>query len=105
APGTGKYGYQTYYGRKFFYKTTTGALICAHIPFLREGDNDVDRAEPEQFARLSDVLSILDRLGSARYPDAIIPVIAAHAETAIPLVQGEKVLEMLAREKADTSTG
>jgi hypothetical protein len=95
------YGYQTYYGRKFFYKTATGALICGHIPFLRPDDRDAERADPSQYARLEDALSILDKLGSARYPNAIIPVIAAHAETAIPLVQGRKVLEMLARDETE----
>jgi hypothetical protein len=99
------YGYQDYYGRKLFYKTKTGALICAHLPHLRDGDRDMSRADPSQFARLPDVLAILDRLGSARYPDAIIPIIAAHAETAIPLSQGRRVLEMLARDKGDFSAG
>ena len=61
----------------------------------------MSRADTSQYARLEDVLSILDKLGSARYPNAIVPVIAAHAETAIPLIQGRKVLEMLARDKSD----
>jgi hypothetical protein len=97
-PTDSLYGKQTYYGRKFFYKTKTKALICGHVPFLNKDGLDRSRAEPSQYPRLADILSILDRLGSARYPNAIIPVIAAHAEASIPLIQGRKILEMLAKE-------
>lgn len=100
APGDRPYGQVTYFGRKFFYKTKTKALICGTVPYLRDGDDDLDRADASQFARIEDILSILDRLASARYPNAIIPVLAAHAECSIPLTQGRVVLEMLTKAKS-----
>ena len=102
--GDRRYGEVTYFGRKIFYKTKTKALICATVPFLHEGDDDTDRADPAQFQRLDDILTILDQLASARYPNAIIPVLAAHAECSIPLTQGRKVLEMLTKESSSVLT-
>lgn len=55
-------------------------------------------AKPSQFPRLADTLDLLDLLVSMRYPNAVIPLIAAHAEAAIPLQMGEKVLDKLTRE-------
>ena len=92
------YGSQTYYGRKFFYKTRGGARIVSVLPFMRPGDDDLNRAELSQHPRLADSLNILDELVSVRYPDAIVPIIAAHAEAAIPMQMGRRVLEQITRE-------
>jgi NurA domain len=97
------YGSQTYYGRKFFYKTRSGARIVGVLPFLRDGDDDLNRAEASQYPRLPDALNILDELVSARYPDAVVPLIAAHAEAAIPIQMGRRVLEQIAREMVGES--
>jgi hypothetical protein len=45
----------------------------------------------------------LDELLSARYPDAVVPLIAAHAEAAIPIQMGRRVLEQIAREMVGES--
>lgn len=95
------YGKDTYYGRKFLYKTTTGALIVGVSPFFRPADRDLKIAQPSQYPRLGDALNILDALVSARYPNAIIPLIAAHAEAAIPLNMGSRVLEIMTRQLID----
>lgn len=91
------YGRQTYFGRKFFYKTRTGALLVGLLPHLRPGDDDLLRAEPEQFPRLFDALAILDELVSVRYPNSLSALVAAHAEAAIPLHLGNDILGQLAR--------
>lgn len=92
------YGKDTYYGRKFLYKTRTGALIVGVSPFLHDGNDDLKRADVGQYPRLADALNLLDELVSARYPNAIVPIIEAHAEAAIPMNLGQRVLEGLARE-------
>ncbi|HTU80521.1 MAG TPA: hypothetical protein VMF61_00235 [Candidatus Acidoferrales bacterium] len=106
APGDRPYYDNTYYGRKFFYKTKTGSLICATVPFLSNDARDVTRepADPSQFPRLADVLNLLDKLVSDRYEDSLIPIIAAHSEAAIPLQQGKRVLEALLKEYMQSST-
>jgi NurA domain len=92
------YGLGTYYGRKFFYKTRSGALIVATLPFLAEDHRDTDRAEASQYPRLADAMGVLDLLVSSRYPNSLAPIVSAHAEAAIPLNLGTRVLERLAKE-------
>lgn len=92
------YGRNTYFGRKFFYKTSSGSLIVASVPFLHEDHRDLKRAEPQQFPRLADSVQLLDQLVSAQYRNSVTALISAHAEAAIPLHLGTKVLEKLARQ-------
>lgn len=92
------YGDDTYFGRKFFYKTKSGARIVACLPFLTQDHKDISRAEPSQYPRLSDALELLDELVSSRYPNSLMPLIVANAEAAIPLNIGTRVLERLAKE-------
>lgn len=97
------HGKDTYYGRPFLYKTSTGAMIVGISAILSEEHDDRSKAGIEQYPRLGDILDLLDLLVSMRYPNAIIPLIAAHAEAAIPLQMGEKVLDKLARDHISKS--
>lgn len=92
------YGFATYFGRKFAYKTSSGAIIIGSLPFLEEAHRNLNDADPKQFPRLVDTLAMLDQLASTRYPNAVTPIVSAHAEASIPLHLGNKVLEKLARE-------
>lgn len=96
--GKSPYGYQTYFGRKFAYKTKSGARIVGSVPFLDETHKNLTTALPSQYPRLADALHMLDNLASSRYENAVMPIISAHAEASIPLHLGGKVLERLARE-------
>ncbi len=91
------YGRNTYFGRKLFYKTASGALIVVTLPFLSEADRDLGQADPTQFPRLADAMYLLDKLVSAKYRNSVSTLISAHAEAAIPLHLGKRVLETLAR--------
>ena len=92
------YGRQTYFGRKLLCKTQSGALIVANLPFLEDDHCDTLRAEISQYPRLADAMRVLNDLASSRYKNAVTPIVQAHAEAAIPLNLGRKVLENLARE-------
>ncbi len=96
--GDKPFGGQTYYGRKFFYKSRAGSLIVGVTPFLDKSHRNLDNVDPQCFPRLTDVLSVLDEVHCARYPNALIPLVAAHAEAAIPMNLGMKILEKLARD-------
>jgi len=91
------YGADTYYGRKFFYKTRSGARIVATMPFLRREDENLLTARPSQFVRLTDALSLLDQVVSSRYSHAVSPLVMASSEAAIPLHLGAQVLQTLAK--------
>jgi len=91
------YGDDTYFGRKIFYKTQAGAKVVASLPMLNKSHEDGNRADPDQYPRLADALTLLDQLASSRFPNAISPLISANAEAAIPMNLGSRVLEELAK--------
>lgn len=92
------YGQYTYFGRKVFYKTRSGAKIVAVTPFFDPHHKDIRKAQLDQHPRLADTMSLLDQVVSVRFPNAITPLIEAHAEASIPLNLGTKVLEQLAKQ-------
>lgn len=92
-----RYGQDTYFGRKFFYKTKSGARIVASIPFLSDVQDTLDSDDSSLYPQFAAVCTILDRLVSSQYANAVTPLIAANAQAAIPLQLGSKVLTQLAR--------
>ncbi len=92
------YGEDTYYGRKFFYKTSSGQRLVPVIASYSKNEKNLLTAEPSQFSRLKDVMELLDSLVSSRYPNSITPLISAHAEAAIPFNMGQKLFEQIARQ-------
>ena len=92
------YGDATYFGRKFFYKTKSGARIVATLPFLSHQHRDLTKAKQSHYPRLADAVGLLDRLVSSRFSNALFPLVSANAEAAIPLRLGNKILEKLAKE-------
>jgi hypothetical protein len=100
---THQYGDVTYFGRKFFYRTSSGAQIVATVPFLKPEGRNLDSVDTGLFPRLADAMNLFDVLGSSRYRNALIPVSLAHGEAAIPAGLGKRVLEVLARGIASQS--
>lgn len=92
-----RYGVDTYFGRKFLYKTSSGARIVASIPFLRADQDTLDTNEPSAFPRFGTVCALLDKLVTSRFENALAPLVSAHAQAAIPLHLGQKVLKQLAQ--------
>lgn len=92
-----RYGEDTYFGRKFFYKTQSGARIVASIPFLSNAQDTIDSDDISLYPQFATVCTLLDRLASSQYANAVSPLIAANAHAAIPLQLGSKVLTQLAR--------
>lgn len=93
---TKRYGKDTYFGRKFFYKTKSGARIVASIPFLDPNQDTLESDDVGLYPSFGTVCTMLDKLVSSRYPNAVAPIVSAHAQAAIPLNLGAKVLEQLA---------
>jgi hypothetical protein len=97
------YGQDTYFGRKFFYKTASGQKIVPVVACYCKEQQDLSTARAEQFSRLADVMNLLDKLVSSRYPNAISPIVSAHEESAIPLHLGKRFSEDIAREIREKS--
>jgi len=92
------YGQDTYFGRKFFYKTSLGYRIVPSIAFFSEYQQELKTASPNQFSRLADIMNLLDQVVSSQYKNSVSPLISAHAEAAIPLNLGRSLFEEMARE-------
>jgi len=97
------YGKDTYFGRKLFYKTASGQRLVPIIAYFNEYQQDMATAYPNQFPRLADVMNLLDKLVSSRYPDSVYPLVSANAEAAIPLSLGKRIFENIAREIMEKS--
>ena len=95
---TKPYGQDTYFGRKLFYKTASGQKLVPVIAYFNDVQRDMSTAYPDQFSRLADVMNLLDKLVSSRYPNSVSPLVSAHAEAAIPLNLGKRIFEDIARE-------
>jgi hypothetical protein len=98
------HGISTYYGRPFLYKTKTGAMIVGISPMLNEEAKNRQTAKLEHYPRLADTLDLLDALISMRYPNAVLPLMAAHAHAAIPVQMGERMFDTLIRENIGKKT-
>jgi len=94
---TKPYGDQTYFGRKFFYKTQSGARIVANIPFLSAAQDSLSTNDPAAFQKFGTVCALLDKLVTSRFPNALGPIVSAHSQASIPLHLGQKVLKQLAK--------
>jgi hypothetical protein len=92
-----RYGADTYFGRKFLYKTASGARIVASLPFLSDEQDTLDTADPSVYPQFGNVCALIDKLVTSRFPNALSPLVSAHAQAAIPLHLGAKVLQQLAR--------
>lgn len=91
-----QYGDVTYFGRKLFYHSKSGAQIVATLPFLKPDHRNLNNVEIDRFPRLADVLGLFEAIGSSRYRNGLIPVSLAHAGASIPRRMGSRVLEELA---------
>ncbi|WP_242920787.1 DNA double-strand break repair nuclease NurA [Pontibacter liquoris] len=100
---TKPYGQDTYFGRKFFYKASSGQIIVAVVTCFTDYQSDLVTAKPDQFTRLADVMNLIDKLASNRYPNSISPLISAHAEAAIPMNIGKRIFEDIAKEIREKS--
>jgi hypothetical protein len=100
---TKPYGYDTYFGRRFFYKTVSGQKLVPVLAWFSDEQKNIKTANINQFPRLGDVLQLLDSLASNRYPNSISPLISVHAEVAIPLNLGNRLFDDIAREIREKS--
>lgn len=92
-----RYGEDTYFGRKLFYKTASRARIVANLPFLTDAQDTLSTNDIALYPNFGKVCSLLDKLVSSRFPNSVSPIISAHAHAAIPLELGAKVLQQLAQ--------
>jgi hypothetical protein len=100
------YGKDEFYGRRFFYKSSTEQMLVVTVPrhpagrpYEADGPGGVNPSEqPASFPTLRPTLEVLDRLQTRLYPNAVIPVALAHSASSLPLGTGRSVLTLLAQD-------
>lgn len=107
-PSSNGFGSETYYGQDFIYKTPTGRSFVFALPYpfrsKAEMGAEFTRAklEIQRYAELPRALRLIQHFESDLYANAVIPVALAHRYTAISLVPGGRVLDLLTRRALHT---
>jgi hypothetical protein len=95
---TSTFGEDTYYGRKFYYKTSKNQMVTLTVPYFGSPSSTTATSDPACYETLGPTLALLDEIGTKLYQDALIPVALAHSYAAIPLRTGSRVLKLLSQE-------
>lgn len=101
SPNPQAYGSETYWGRKFIYRSADGRVVVftalpeAGPPY----DDHGGQPDPKAYPTLPYILDVIDRTGSSMYRDGLIPIALAHSKAAYPIGVGTDVLKLAARRK------
>jgi hypothetical protein len=102
-----RYGKETYWGRKFIYRSMDGRVVVPTVMPATGAPYDSTGGQPgpNGYPTLPAILDVIDRTGSSMYRDGIIPVAAAHGRAAFPIGVGTDVLRLVAKRKLGLGTG
>jgi hypothetical protein len=97
------FGSETYYGQDFIFKTPSGRSFVFALPYPFTSKNEpgtrfVDaKIDLGRYHELARCLALIQNFESDLYENAVVPVALAHRYTAISLVPGGRVLDLLSR--------
>ena len=106
-PASKTFGYETYYGQDFIFKTPTGRFFNFLIPYpfprkdLSSIDFNAEKTKLENYVNLGRALALIYHLESDLYKNAVIPIALAHRYTAISLEPGGRVLDLFTRQSLE----
>lgn len=99
------FGHETYYGQDFIYKTASGKFFVFGLPYpfpSKAGGSFVqEKVVLSRYDDLCRALRLITHFESDLYENAVVPIALAHRYTAISLVPGGKVLDLLTRRALD----
>jgi hypothetical protein len=106
------FGLETYYGQDFIYKTPGSKTFIFAVPYPFAGKSEAKaqtgkpfkdaKLELHRYPHLARILKVLDYFESDLYTNASIPLALAHQHTAISLMPGGKVLDIMTHKKLST---
>ncbi len=97
------FGFETYYGQDFIFKTREGKIFVFGLPYPypskeEPGSNFIhEKTEWHRYTNLPVAVRLIEHLQTELYRDAVIPIALAHRYTAISLSPGGRVLDLLTR--------
>jgi hypothetical protein len=102
-PSGNGFGFETYYGQDFIYKTPSGRtfIFALPYPYASKDAPGVDfireKVKFEIYPQLPQALKLITYLESDLYENAVVPIALAHRFTAISFRPGGRVLDLLTR--------
>ncbi len=106
-PSSNGFGSETYYGQDFIYKTPSGRCFVFALPYPFPAKQDAGagfvqaKTEVVRYTELARTLALINHFELDLYRDSVIPIALAHKYTAISLVPGGRVLDLLTRRAFD----
>jgi len=103
------FGFETYYGQDFIYKTLEGRTFVFGLPYAYDtknpaGENFIkEKVKFENYPQLTRAIKLIKHFESDLYENAVIPIALAHHYTAISLQPGGRVLDLLTKKGLDHS--
>ena len=102
-PSKSGFGFETYYGQDFIFKTREGRSFVFGLPYpyksKEEPGSDFvhEKTEWHRYINLPVAVRLIEHLQTELYQDAVVPIALAHRYTAISLQPGGRVLDLLTR--------
>lgn len=102
-PAGNGFGFETYYGQDFIYKTRSGRtfILALPYPFATKSPPGIDfikaKVDVRLYKGLPRALALINHFETDLYENAIVPIALANKYTAISLVPGGRVLDILTR--------
>lgn len=107
-PSLNGFGSETYYGQDFIFKTPSGRVFVFALPYPYAAKADAgtkfatEKVEVARYASLPQALALICNFESDLYENAVIPIALAHRYTAISLMPGGRVLDLLTKQALHT---
>lgn len=99
------FGYETYYGQDFIYKTPNNRTFVFALPYpfsSKKTNFILEKTKLKHYdGTLSRALALINNFECDLYENALIPIALANRHTAISLVPGGRVLDILTRESLE----
>ncbi|MCL4555206.1 MAG: NurA domain-containing protein, partial [Actinobacteria bacterium] len=92
--GTAEYGFNTYYGRKFIFRSHRGEVYVCTMP-IRGDWTDEDNV----LAQIAEPLSVISALRCSMYENALVPVALANKLVSLSDYPSTKILAAFARDE------
>lgn len=101
-PSASTFGAETYYGQDFLFKTQNGRVFVFNIPYpFRDKQNNdlfsIEKSKICNYPNIGAYTKLIEDFECDLYENAVVPIALAHKYTAISLVPGSKVLDLLSR--------
>lgn len=109
-PSANGFGGETYYGQDFIYRTPSGRTFVFGLPYpfatkIEAKDFTNEKVLMERYTELPRALALIKHFESDLYQNAVIPIALAHRYTAISLMPGGRVLDVMTKQALDMKGG